>query len=352
MLRILSLGIFLCVLLGLLPATNGSFYKPGNIRAEKGLRSSLNPPPQDAREANFWKVEEDIRLYHFSRGEGIPVLVIHGGPGFPPSESWPGLRALENDYKFYYYHQRGCGRSTKPVDRFESRNFLQNMAKLDKLLGFSAQLADIERIRRILKQDKLLIIGHSWGGFMASLYAVEFPEHIDKLILVDPAGMLKMPVEDGLFERIKALLPEQQHAKYDAFLGKYFDYGNIFKKSEKELIEINLGFAKFFGEASKNFGVEIYDTVQLDSEWVGGWMVHAQYFSLGMKFDYRPELKKVKVPVLVLHGEKDLLPASVSREYADLFPDGSFTMIRNASHFPQLDQAEDFGQACFDFFLK
>jgi len=81
-------------------------------------------------------------------------------------------------------------------------------------------------------------------------------------------------------------------------------------------------------------------------------MVHAQYFSLGMKFDYRPELKKVKVPVLVLHGEKDLLPASVSREYADLFPDGSFTMIRNASHFPQLDQAEDFGQACFDFFLK
>jgi len=348
--RILSLGLFLCVLTVFLLAANGSFYKPGNIRAEKGLRASLDPPPQDAQEANFWKVEEDIRLYRFSYGEGRPVLVIHGGPGFPPSEPWPGLRALEQNFKFYYYHQRGCGKSSKPIDTFESQNYLQNMVKLDKLLGFSAQLADIERIRRILMQEKLLIVGHSWGGFMAALYAVEFPGHIDKLILVDPASMLKMPVEEGLFELIKALLPEQQHAEYDAFLGQYFDYGNIFKKSEKDLMQINLGFARFFGEATKNLGIKIPGPALADTDMVGGWMVHAQYFSLGMKFDYRPELKNVKAPVLVIHGEKDLMPVSASREYAELFSLGSLKVIPKASHFPQMDQPREFARVCADFF--
>ncbi len=347
--RTLILGIFVLSLTGFLHSSNGSFYSPGKVRAAKGLRAPLTPPSQVGVEGPYWKVEEDILLYNFSRGEGTPVLVIHGGPGYPPSGPWPGLEALEKNYKLYYYHQRGCGKSTKPVDRFESQNYLQNVVKLDKVLGFSAQLADIERIRRILNQEKLIIIGHSWGGFMAALYAVEFPEHIQKMILVDPAGMLQMPVEGGLFEQIKALLPEEKHTEFDAFLKEYFDYSNIFKKSEKELMQISLEFAKFFGEAALSQGLEIPDMTRAETEMAGGWMVHAQYFSLGMKFDYRPELKKVKSPVLVIHGELDIIPASVSREYAGLFPAGSFHIIPKASHFPQLDQPDDFGNVVTDF---
>lgn len=57
-------------------------YRPGMVRAEKNLRGPLEPP--EAQEGDrFWSVEPDIRLHHFSIGQGRPVLVIHGGPGYP-----------------------------------------------------------------------------------------------------------------------------------------------------------------------------------------------------------------------------------------------------------------------------
>jgi len=125
--------------------------------------------------------------------------VIHGGPGFPPLRSWPALDRLAAKYRFNYYRQRGCGKSTRPVMRFSSRNFYKNLIILNAALGLGAQIADIERIRRILGQEQLILIGHSFGGFIASLYAAEFPEHVDKLILLAPADVMKMPQKEGEF---------------------------------------------------------------------------------------------------------------------------------------------------------
>jgi proline iminopeptidase len=67
-----------------------------------------------------------------------------------------------------HYDQRGCGRSTRPIDRFSSPSFFDH----------------IERIRTILGGDKLVLIGHSFGGFLASPYAAEFPQHVKALVLV------------------------------------------------------------------------------------------------------------------------------------------------------------------------
>ena len=91
-------------------------YEPGMVRSGKNLGASVTPP-QQPDDPNLWKVEEDIQLHHFSDGTGPAVLVIHGGPGMPPVSPWPGLTALANEYTFHYYHQRGCGQSTRPIDR-------------------------------------------------------------------------------------------------------------------------------------------------------------------------------------------------------------------------------------------
>jgi proline iminopeptidase len=81
-------------------------YEPGMVRAGKNLRAPLTPPEQSGDE-HFWNVEQDIQLYHFSEGEGRNVLIVHGGPGYPFAQPWPGLEPLSNDYKFHYYDQRG-----------------------------------------------------------------------------------------------------------------------------------------------------------------------------------------------------------------------------------------------------
>lgn len=65
-----------------------------------------------------WFVEPDIRLHHFSIGRGRPILVIHGGPGYPLGLPVPGFNPLTNRFAFHSYDQRGCGQSTRPFDRF------------------------------------------------------------------------------------------------------------------------------------------------------------------------------------------------------------------------------------------
>lgn len=309
-------------------------YEPGMVRAGKNLRAPL-APPQQSGEASFWNVEADIKLYYFSAGKGRNVLIVHGGPGYPYAQPWAGLESLTGTYKFIYYDQRGSGQSTRPIDRFASGNYYENMLLLDKTLGLGAQIADIERIRRILGEEKLILIGHSFGGFLASLYAAEFPENVEALILVAPAEVLVMPIKGGgLFAKVGERLPENMRSEYDNWMKRYFDYGNIFSKSEADLVTLNDAFAKYYRAAI---------TASFPEEGRGGgWMVHAMYFSMGQQHDYRNALKNVTAPVLVIHGGDDLQSEEASRMYAEAFPNARFHVIDQAGHFPFHTQAQAF----------
>jgi proline iminopeptidase len=322
-------------------------YEPGMVRGGKNLRASLTPPEQTG-DADFWKVEEDISLFHFSDGTGKSVLVVHGGPGFPFHSPLPGLRPLSANYKFIYYDQRGCGKSTRPFDRFSSPNFFENAKVLDQTLGLGAQVADMERIRRIIGEEKVILLGHSFGAFLASLYAAEFPQHVEALILVAPANVLVMPAEGGgLFEDIRKLLPESLQQEYAGYLKRLLDYGNLFSKSEAELAALNAEFAKYYRAAAASRNLAIPAENEPGDN--GGWMVHAMYVSMGRRHDYRAALKNVKAPVLVIHGEKDLQAENASRAYSDSFPHAQFQVIRNAGHFPFSEQPEEFASAVGKF---
>lgn len=316
-------------------------YRPGMVRAGKNLRALLTPPAQPADE-QFWKVEEDIQLHHFAAGAGRNVLVIHGGPGYPYLKPWAGLEPLTQSYQFHYYDQRGSGQSTRPIDTFTSQNYYENLTTLDKTLGLGAQIADIERIRQILGEEKLILVGHSFGGFLASLYAAEFPEHVEALILVAPADVLLMPAEDsGLFTLVRERLPEDMRPAYDDWQKRYFDYGTIFSKSEAELAALNDEFKPFYYAVAPGSFPEQGET--------GGWGVHAIYFSMGQRHDYRAAMKNVTAPVLVIHGADDLQPEAASRRFAEAFSNVRFEVIENAAHFSFEEQPEAFGAVVGEF---
>lgn len=322
-------------------------YEPGMVRAGTNLRAPLIPPEQPADEP-YWQMERDIRLFHFSAGAGTDVLVIHGGPGYPFAAPPSGFGSLTERYRFHYYDQRGSGRSTRPVDAFTSSNYYENMQTLDRALGIGAQLSDIERIRQILGKEKLILVGHSWGGFLASLYAAEFPEHVQALVLIAPADVLVMPSgRDSLFEQIKLLLPEEMKADYAAYLERYLDFGSLFAKNEAELVALNDEMARYYNAAYENKGLA--PTQADDRVRSGGWMVQAMYMSLGLEHDYRATLKKVTVPVLVLHGDKDLQSEGASRQYVETFQNAEFRVIKNAGHFMFNEQPDAFARAVGEF---
>ncbi|MGB0389364.1 MAG: alpha/beta fold hydrolase [Ardenticatenaceae bacterium] len=316
-------------------------YEPGMVRAGTNLGAPLAPPAQ-SNDCQFWNVERDVRLWHFSEGEGRNVLIVHGGPGFPYTTPWLGLAGLTNEYQFHYYDQRGCGQSTRPFDRFSS-NYYQNMTTLERTLGIGAQVADMERIRQILGEEKLIIIGHSFGAFLASLYATEFPDHVEALVLLSPADVLVMPQKEGqgLFEEVRKRLPEEMQEEYAAYLKDYLDFQNIFSKSEADLIALNQEFVKYYQAA--------IETSLLEQAKAGGWMVFAMYFSMGQRHDYTNALQDVKTPVLVIHGADDLQTAEASRAYADAFPNAKFEIIENTGHSSFTDQPEAFLNVVAEF---
>jgi proline iminopeptidase len=321
-------------------------YRPGMVARGENLSAPLTPPSQPAG-SETWLVEPGIELAHFSAGEGRNVLIVHGGPGEPFSEPISGLEPLTGEFRFHYYAQRGCGESTRPIDLFKSPNTYENMQRLDRTLGLGAQIADIERIRRILGDEKLILIGHSWGGFLASLYAAEFPEHVEALVLVSPANVLVMPQPDpesDLFASVRAELPADEQAEFDAFMEEYFDFGSLFNKSEDDLIAMNKKFGEYYIKIMAPGAAVHIDSGVPEQGRPGGWMVWAQYLSMGQRHDYRQALKEVKVPVLVIHGAGDLQSESASRMYSDTFPDTEFAVIQNASHFAFEQQPEEFAR--------
>jgi proline iminopeptidase len=322
---------------------NRPLYLPGMVSASDGLRAPLEPPAQP-EDGEFWQVEDDIELYHFSTGSGRNVLVIHGGPGMPYIAPWTGLDPLTDDFTFHFYDQRGAGRSTRPLDEFTSSNTWTNMQTLDQTLGLGAQLADIERIRRILGDDELIIVGHSFGAFQAALYAAEFPNHVAALVLIAPADMLVMPGGGGLFESVRERLPEDQWDDYDAYMARYLDFGNLFSRTEADLIALNAEFGVYYQTA---IGVELVE--QGDP---GGWMTMAQYVSMGRRHDYRAALERITAPTLILHGADDLQPIDVANTYAERIPNATVTVIEDSTHFPFEEQPEVFATVIGDFLAE
>lgn len=314
-------------------------YEVGNVTKKINVSAPLDPPFQPDG-VDYFLVEEDIKLHYFTEGTGTKVLVIHGGPGMPYDKAWTGLNELSDAYQFIYYDQRGCGNSTRPIDTFESKNYYNNMLTLESTLGLTAQIADIERIRRILKEDKLIIIGHSFGGFLASLYAAEFPEQIEKLILVAPAPLMKMPMDtEDLFANIKKQLPESALEGYASFVKRYFDYQNIFKNSDQDLVDLNNELGYYFGLAYT--GTE-YEPPENDL--AGGWMIQATYFSMGKKHDYTKSIPDTDFKTLIIHPGADFVQTeAASKTYLNLFENAEFVIVENSGHAVFEDAPEVFG---------
>lgn len=109
-------------------------------------------------------------LYVEEEGKGIPIVLINGGPGGTHHDFHPDFSCLKDHARVIYYDQRGCGLSDyKPGED-----------------GYSVEQAvdDLDAIRKAKKIDKWVVLGYSYGGFLAQLYAVTYPENLAGLVLL------------------------------------------------------------------------------------------------------------------------------------------------------------------------
>lgn len=309
-----------------------------------GQAANLSLGPITEAEGEQWQVTQDIAINHFATGAGRNALYVHGGPGIPVAESSPALDLLGDSFRVHYFDQRGAGGSTRPFNDIKwEGSAWQNIQTLEGALGIAEQLADIERIRRILGDDKLVLIGHSYGGLLAALYAAEFPQNVEKLILIAPANLLVFPSPHGdLYSSVREALPDSEHQAYDAWTAEFLNFDTIFSKSTEELEELDGQFIGYFETASEGLP-------KASENSMGVWHARAQYFGLGQKHDWREAISAYAGPALVIHGEDDLQTLAVSHLYADSLAGAQVKTIREAAHSPHYSQPEASAQVMREF---
>jgi len=312
----------------------GPLYHVGDVRNGVALDAPLVAAVPVTLER--WRVAPGIELHHFEDGAGENVLVVHGGPGFAPSTPWPALHALASRYRFVYYHQRGAGLSTRPFVTLPKDGLFATMQRLNVTLGLPAQVADLERLRRMLAEERITLVGHSFGALIASLYAAEFPEHVRALVLVAPADLIVMPSgRDDLFALIAARLPKAKLADFAAWRRELFDFRRLQERNETELATHYARFTEFYSLAVGGNGMPSATALH-----AGGFMPMAVFSSMGQRHDWRGALANVTAPVLVIHGGQDVQPAAGAEALAADFPHGRFALVPAAGHFVQ-EQAPD-----------
>lgn len=134
-----------------------------------GPRSGLYPPLEPYRQ-QVLEVSGGHRVYveQCGRPDGVPVVVLHGGPGGGCS---PGMRRFfdPKHYRVVLFDQRGCGRSAPSAS-------VENNTTWDLV-------SDIERIRTELGIERWIVFGGSWGACLGLLYTQAYPERVSGLVL-------------------------------------------------------------------------------------------------------------------------------------------------------------------------
>ena len=275
-----------------------------------------------------------VRLYYRLVGTGSePVVLIHGGPGFTSDYLADDLMPMARDHSLLIYDQRGIGRSTLVSD--------------STALAAQRYVEDLEAIRKHLGLEQLTLLGHSWGVVPATLYAMQYPERVGRMILV-----ATIPAQQsGLVKAFESMAAARDSAtlRRMAELSRIRDANPADRAACREYYQ--LWFTPFFGAsnaASRMKGnVCAGSPESLKNKPNVGRFTWA---SLG-NWDWTTSLSRARVPTLIIQGELDPLPIASAREWAAAMPNARLLALKGVGHFPYVEAPEVFFTAV-NRFLK
>jgi len=266
-------------------------------------------------------------LFVKSFGKGPPLLVIHGGPGLNHSYFLPHLEALATDFHVILYDQRASGASAIPG---------QDSLRMEFFVH------DIDAIRNYFGYEKVNLLAHSWGAILAMQYGLDFPQHVDRMILCNPVALSRE------FDGITASNQKQRMTRADSvdrasiLQSKAFKEGNAsameklmmmsFRHSfydAKNLAKLGLGLQQQFTQASK-----------------------ALYGGLGKdlaRYNYYDSLSTMTFPLMVLYGEADVLPLRAVQRIEERNPAARLVPFSKSGHFIFIEEPARFRKELVGF---
>ena len=262
------------------------------------------------------------QIFCKSIGTGIPLVILHGGPGLDHSYFLPQMEKLADTYELIFFDQRGSGKSSLRVD--------------STAMTLDALVEDIDRVRDAYNLNTMNLMGHSWGGLLAMFYAIKHGDRLNSLILVNstpPTSELRSASFKIIGERTsredsiaQALLVQTPGFKRrdPAAMQKYFRllFRGSFRDRQKA-DELTLTFGPDYGARSKLVQYLAKDP-QLQA------------------YDVLSRLETITCPVLIIGSDYDPAPPEANERIHSHIAGSRYVVMKNCGHFPFIEAPAQF----------
>lgn len=283
------------------------------------------PPIPPPRESGY-TTTTPVPLWWCAYGPaGAPrLLVLHGGPGAHHDYLLPQMLRLAERWELVFYDQRGGGRS-RTDDRAP--------------IGWRTHVEDLALVARELGTVPLSLVGYSWGGLLALLYAAAAFDPGDpplpsgapvpaRMVLIDPA-----PVTREFRDAFERELARRGNTEVVRRLREELAASGLRERDVDAYRQraFELSVAGYFAHPERAHDLTPFRVM--------GRVQQSVWESLG-QFDLLPRLARVRCPALVLHGREDPIPLASSEAAARALPDARLVVLDDSGHVPYVEAPE------------
>ena len=281
--------------------------------------------PDSEIDGKFYEVN-GAKIWTVSFGKGDPLFLIAGGPG-NAHYYLRSFDSLSTTNTLVYFDAFGRGKSdtAKNVIEYSLQRDIEDLEGLRKAIGFSS----------------INILGHSYGGVVAQGYAIKYPERVSHLILANTfhSYLMWQENDDNSNREIKINYPEV--------------WGELMKVREQGIVSSDLIHQEIYGKVpygflyaynpenfkrsgrkpypNSNNSNLYYQLVGKDGDFIVG-------NDIG-NFDFRTQLKDLKMPTLIYGGRFDRVAVPwMMMKYKQYCPQAKFVMFEKSGHNPQAEE--------------
>lgn len=271
-----------------------------------------------------------VSHYIKKMGQGEPLVILHGGPGLFHNYLVNSFEKLAEQYQIIFYDQRGCGKTAFPKDTasITVENFV----------------ADLEAIRQHLKIEKLNLAGHSWGAILAINYAKQFPNNLNKLVLIAPApanteyfdqmfrNMQNKRKDDDIKEMVKVMSSKDFDDRNPEAVLKAIKIGDKVNLADQSKIDELYANMTFTAASANNM-------LLVNS------IMEKNFFN----YNITENMNLIACPTLIVLGDLDNVPFASAQLLQDNLQNARLEVLKSASHYPFFEAQKDFNFAIESF---
>lgn len=302
----LILSVVLVVVIGLFLYSTYAYYVYNRVKPlERACLDCTTPVHVNGFDLYYREVGTDRGL--------PPVILVHGGPGHSSLSFKKSFDFLAEQTRVIYYDQRGSGNSQIKRDR-EDYTVEQLVEELEALR------------RDVVKADRFFAVGHSFGSALVQRYAIKYPEHVAKLVII---GGIR--INNSMTSR---------------FVWTWFG---------PALYSTAIGFPPADSKAADDWmtptanesSERLFDKTKTSLFEGTGSITFATWYKVSLSltgYDFRSELEQLQTPTLFMYGAADspYTGKPIADEICSLLPNCRSIAFNQSGHWPFLEEPERF----------